>query len=354
MQKTFLAAVVASVVAGQAMAVSVVDDGTNKFTVGGHVGMRYAYESGQKDKSDLSTKGDSSRINFQFESKLNEDVTAFARAEWGFDVTKHGEDFKFTNRLGFVGVKHADFGSISIGQQWSSYSTVAMWTDNFATTGGDASGMYGNWGDYNGTARANDALQYNFSAGGMNISAQFQAGGSAKTKPDNDWEAGVTSESQQNRTRDRSYGIAASYDLPMGLSFGGAYNQTKFVQSSEKDAKALVLAAKFDQGPIYAAFSFSDVKNHATYNSSTFEKARGYELYGSYQLTEAIKVGGGYNQLTDEADQFKDETQLKYFPVEVVYTAGPVQLSATYTVENSKRAGKDVENKVVAQIRYYF
>ena len=349
MQKQFLAAVVASVVAGQAMAITVVDDGTNKFSVGGHVGMRYGYESGKTDQSDLTTMGDSSRFNFQFESKLNEDITAFARGEWGFDVTKHGSDFAFTNRLGYAGVK-GDFGSVSIGQQWSTFSTVAAWTDSFATTGGDASGLYSGWGDFNGTGRANDALQYNLSVDGLNISAQFQAGGSAKDVQDNDIIVNTG-----ERTRDRSYSMAASYDLPMGLSIGGAYNQTKYVQSWEKDAKALVLAAKFEQGPIYAAASFSETKNHSTYDKTTFEKAHGYELYTSYQLNESFKVGGGFNSMRDKANQANlDNTRLEYYPVEVVYTAGPLQLSGTYTFENSRVNGEKVKDNVVAQVRYYF
>ena len=41
MQKKILAAVVASMVAGQAMAVTIIDDGTNKATIGGYLDLRY-------------------------------------------------------------------------------------------------------------------------------------------------------------------------------------------------------------------------------------------------------------------------------------------------------------------------
>lgn len=362
MSKKILAAVVASVVAGQAAAITVIDDGTNKFSVGGHLGMRYHYQSSKKDKNDLGVNGDSSRFNFQLESKLNEYVTAFAVGEWGFDVTNHNSSSTFSNRLGYAGVR-GDFGSISIGQQWSTYSTVAEWTDTFATAGGDASGLYGEWGDNNGTGRANDALQYNLSIQGLNISAQYQAGGSAKGRLDGDPDLTPRS---NNRTRDYSYSMAASYDLPMGLSLGGAYNQTKFVQSWLKDAKAFVAAAKFDQGPIYVSASFSLTKNHSTivtgYDAaddknihSTMEKAHGYEVYGSYQLDNHFKVGAGFNGLRDKASQSNlNDTKLEYYPIEVVYTAGPLQLSGTYTFENSRRNGESVKDNVVAQIRYHF
>ena len=361
MQKQFLAAVVASVVAGQAMAVTVVDDGTNKFSVGGHIGMRYEHEKRGPEEGNGQGAGDSSRFNFQFESKLNEDVTAFARGEWGFDVTRH-DNQQFSNRLGFAGVK-GDFGTITAGKQWGAYSKVANWTDAFATEGGDASGLYGPSGHYNGTARANEAIQYDISVNGLNVAAQYQfSGGKGDDTVHNDF--GVADWSG-TRTRDYGFGLAVSYDLPMGLSFGGAYNQVKYVEDGQNDAKAMILGAKFDQGPVYAAFTFGEYKNHAAMDvnviegtsherkQQTFEKARGYELYASYQLTENFKVEGGYNQLDDKTDQ-TENTKLKYMPVGLVYTAGPVQLSGTYTYEKSKFNNIEVKDRFVAQARYYF
>ena len=91
MSKKILAAVVASVVAGQAAAVTVLDDGTNKFTVGGHIGMRFAHQDSRDQNSNSEFASDASRFNFQFESKLNEGFTAFARGEWGFDVTNNNQ-----------------------------------------------------------------------------------------------------------------------------------------------------------------------------------------------------------------------------------------------------------------------
>ena len=50
-----------------------------------------------------------------------------------------------------------------------------------------------------------------------------------------------------------------------------------------------------------------------------------------------FKVEGGYNQLEGEALTGVDMKQeVKYFPVALVYTQGPVQLSGTYQFEKSK------------------
>ena len=338
MQKQFLAAVVASVVAGQAMAVTIVDDGTNKFTLGGHIGIRAVAGKTGDAASSLQSAGDSSRFNFQFESKLNEDITAFARGEWGFDVTRQG-DGQFNNRLGFVGAT-TDYGSLSVGKQWSSFSQIANWTDTFATSDGGM-GMYGSNGHAYGTARANDSLQYNLSVDALSVSAQYQAGEAIDGK-------------NGQYTRKHGYGFAASYELPMGVSLGAAYNQVQFVENVN-DAKALVLAAKFEQGPIYAAFTYGDYKNHASIgsgvNGKTIEKARGIELVGGYQLADNLSVQTGFMQLKDKDDSnFKDQ----FVPVEVMYTAGPVQLSGTYNFQQSKHNGVDVKDSVVAQARYYF
>ena len=238
MQKKLLAAVVSSLIAGQAMAVTVADNGTSKFEIGGYVGSRYQSE----DIGTTEAIGDSSRINIAGESKLNEDFTAFAKIEYGFSNTNSGKtEDDFTARLGYVGVKSDKFGSLSLGKQWSTYSKVSTWTDMFATTGGDASGTYNN-GDFNGTGRADDAVQYNVSVKGLNVSAQLQT---------------ADADAQSDRSNGTSF--AASYDLPMGLSVGAAWNRAN-MDNGKPDAKAAIAAVKYSKDALYAAFSYGEYR----------------------------------------------------------------------------------------------
>ena len=357
MSKKILAAVVASIVAGQAAAITVVDDGTNKFTLNGRVGARFQY---QKVEGENNTQqiDDGSRFGFMFESKLNEDVTAFARTEWGFNATDLGSDFSFVNRLGYAGVQ-GDFGAISAGKQYGAYYHVASWTDMFVVEGGSALGIYGIQGELNGTSRSEN-VAYNISANGLNLHASFQNGRSSST-----YYAAAEEDPSGTRTRDYSYGIAASYDLPMGLSIGAAYNQAKFVESTEQDAKIYNVSVKYDQGPIYAAVGYSEFKHHNTMTTSLIvngerenrsvvaEKARGFEAYVSYRVMENFKLETGYNELKDKANQFTD-TRVKYFPVAGVYNMGPLQLAASYAFESSKRGGVEVKDRFQLQARYYF
>ncbi len=348
MQKKVLAALVASVMAGQAMAITVVDDGTNTFTFGGHVGARYNTDDEKVNGN--SIRGDSSRINFGFEHKLNEVTTAFAKVEWGFDITDDNmeEDGFLTNRLGYVGVMNEQLGTVVFGKAWSSYGKVAGWTDSFAAApaSGAASGYYGEEGDALGTARADDVLQYSYSRMGLNLSLQTQLG-----KPEMTLDSATV-------VRDSSYGMSVSYDLPMGLSIGAAYNQADVGNVSggmDYKATSTVFGLKYEAEKIYAAFTYSDLENRDVPGTDvSFDDANGMELYASYQLNETIKVEGGYIQLDGEEGGVDSESEIKAMPIGVVYTQGPVQLSATYQYEKSELAGVEKEDTAVLQARYYF
>lgn len=351
MQKKLLAAVVTSLVAGQAMAVTVADNGTSKFEIGGYVGSRYQIE----DFGDAKAIGDSSRINIAGESKLNDTVTAFAKIEYGFSNTNNSmTDDDFSARLGYVGVKSDKLGSLTLGKQWATYSKVGTWTDMFATTGGDAVGVYSNH-EVNGTGRADDAIQYNISVNGLNVSAQYQVADSDSDSKDysiDPKDGSIDQHNKDNVDRKSAYGLAISYDLPMGLSLGATYNEARFDEGAPK-AKASLLAVKYAQGPVYAAATYAKMKNHATISTVDLEKAKGMELYVSYQLNDNFKLETGYNQLESDNDKNTD-SELKYIPVGVVYNYGAIQLSGTYQFENSKVSGEDKEDKVILQARYYF
>ena len=356
MQKKVLAALVASVMAGQAMAITVVDDGTNTFTIGGHVGARYNTDDNAVNGK--SIRGDSSRINFGFEHKLNEVTTAFAKVEWGFDITDTNmeEDSFLTNRLGYVGVMNEQLGTVVFGKAWSSYGKVAGWTDMFAAApaSGAASGFYGAEGDALGTARADDVLQYSYSRMGLNLSLQTQLG--ERTISENT----TVTPAVPALVRDSSYGISASYDLPMGLSAGAAYNQADVsnkVGGKNYKATSTVFGLKYEADKIYAAFTYSDLENRdvdVAGTSVSFDDANGMELYASYQLNEMIKVEGGYIQLDGKEEGVDSKSEIKAMPIGVVYTQGPVQLSATYQYDKSELEGVEKDDTAVLQARYYF
>ena len=380
MQKKLLAAAVSSLIAGQAMAVTVYDDGSNKFDVGGHIGVRVVNQKNGNDTSNTNTKGDESRFNLVAESNLNESTTAFATGEWGFDVTSEdadndNDDNTFSTRLGFVGISNDRLGTLSIGKQWSAYNRVGGWTDQFATVGGEASGLYAHNEAALGVGRADDALQYHWGANSLNVYAQYQFADNEKISHD---PFDIILGSPISRQRKESYGLAVSYDLPMGISFGAAYNEARFEEEDQDKAQATLIGIKYIQGAIYAAVTYSQMKNHASFLQrktegvvkdfySVFEKAVGTEVYVSYELNDNFKLETGYNELKNDGDAVSDAekaTKVKYFPVGLVYTSGALQLSATYKynkgtwlVLEDSAVGvvqKDVEDEFVVQARYHF
>ena len=350
MKKQVLAAAVASLVAGPALAINVVDNGTTTFDIGGHIGARVA------DHHKLEMKGDSSRFNFKFTNKLTEQVTAYGTGEWGFDITNtDSEKTFFNNRLGFVGLTHDVLGSISLGKQWSTYSKIAGWTDTtFAADSGNATGIYTKEGHALGTARADDAVQYNFSMNGFMVSAQTQIG---------------KSDVENNKKRDGSYSIAASYTLPMGLSFGAAYNTAKVtkVGMSDYDANSWVLGAKFEMDGLlnpndglYLAATYADLQNVTVSINGNgdilFDDAQGMEFIAQYDINENWGAQIGFYHLTgDEANQAnKPDSKIQSIPVGVSYRIGSMLFTGTYQFDSSEAKGEKAKDKAVFQARYFF
>lgn len=178
MQKKLLATLVASLVAGQAMALEVYNDGVNSVEIGGRVGMVTGDEDGGHDNG-LSDDG--SRVNFKFAHNFQSGWTGTGTVEWGYNP-QSTDNIEFSNRLGNVGLKHDQYGAFLFGKQWSAFYDVAGWTDIFAVGGSDyvgTKGIYDN-GHFLGTARADDALSYRKSFGGLNVAVQTQLEGTGE------------------------------------------------------------------------------------------------------------------------------------------------------------------------------
>ena len=229
MQKKLLAAVVASLVAGQAMALEVYNDDTTSLSIGGRVGVKAEKAEGEN----VGMKNDSSRINFKFAHKLGNGWTGHGVAEWGFRAKDEykvlgGKEDTFFNRLGFVGLDHDTYGKITAGKSWSVMFDVNGWTDAYAIGGGKAMGLYDGrlGGDFDGSARADDVLQYRNSFGGLNVGVQYQLEGH------NDWYLRLKILPDERIKRKNGAGASVSYDLPMGLSLGATYAETEYEESA--------------------------------------------------------------------------------------------------------------------------
>lgn len=350
MQKKLLATLVASLVAGQAMALEVYNDDVNSLSIGGKIGFKTIKSNG----ADADMKDASPRINFKYAHKFDSGWTGSAVAEWGFRATDNNGD-TFFNRLGNVGLSHASYGSFTAGKAWSVTSDVSGWTDQFAIGGGNAMGVYSGPenGDTDGTARADDVIQYRKSFGGLNVGIQYQLAGEAVV----------------DNKRDSGYGVALSYDLPMGLSVGATYNQTKYEKemgvlpayNGSDKAKSATVGAKYKNEALYLAATYGQFENKTSVIEGTLDKeSTGIELYGKLALPQVVDgfyLQSGFNQLTaDKNYTEKTDAQFSDYMVGAIYETGPMQFAFEYTRGEKVAVDgkKDFDDTYAVQAVYYF
>ena len=373
MQKKLLAAVVASLVAGQAMALEVYNDDTTSLSIGGRVGVKAEKAEG----SNVGMKNDSSRINFKFAHKLGNGWTGHGVAEWGFRAKDEynalgGKEDTFFNRLGFVGLDHDTYGKITAGKSWSVMFDVNGWTDAYAIGGGKAMGLYNGRvdGDFDGSARADDVLQYRNSFGGLNVGVQYQLEGTDGT--------GINS---FRFKRKNGAGVSVSYDLPMGLSLGATYAETEYEENTltpdQKKSKAATIGAKFENEMLKLAATYGQFENKTTLDKdasysenahySLDKKSKGLELFAQVNLPQVVDgfaLYTGYNQL--EADKYMDldskkeessKAEFKEVAVGAIYKTGPMQFAFEWANGETKgHTGNKIKKGDTYSVnaRYYF
>ena len=367
MQKKLLATVVASLVAGQAMALEVYNDDTTSLSIGGRVGLVTEKSNGQKS----GMKNDSARINFKFAHKFDNGVTGHGVAEWGFRAhDEYSNEFEkketFFNRLGYVGLSHEDMGSIDAGKNWAVTYDVSGWTDMYAIGGGNAMGIYNGraGGDFDGTARADDVLQYRGSFSGLNVGVQYQMAG-------NNYDNSDAPEGNSRLERKSGQAIALSYDLPMGLSVGATYSETKYEENGsykgQDKSKSATFGVKFDNEMVYAAAMYGEFRNVTSVDKGLDQKSTGLELYGRLnmpQVMEGFALQAGYNQLDADKAQngfgkdgaTKTDAQFKEYMLGAVYKTGPMQFAFEWATSRDKDVAgvKTKDDTYSIQARYYF
>ncbi|MDH3632765.1 MAG: porin [Gammaproteobacteria bacterium] len=129
-----------------------------------------AYDSGDlsgDDRTDLS--GISSRFGFKGSAPINDDWSAHGRYEFGTVTDSEGVGVTDT-RLAYVGVTGADFGTINVGNQWSTfYNMVGTHLDPTVSLGYY---LYSSAADL--PYRVSNAIQYSNSFGMVNVSAEIR------------------------------------------------------------------------------------------------------------------------------------------------------------------------------------
>ena len=192
----------------------------------------------------------------------------------------------FNSRLAYFGVANERLGSLTFGKQWGVYYDLAGYTDNFALFGGSANGVWtgGTDGGWKGTGRADNAVQYRNNIGPVEIAAQTQL-----------------------FKNTQSYGVSLQYHIPMGLTFGAAYNDatiTAPIKSIVDDigdhTTNFIAGINYNKDKYYGAFTFSVNDDNIVVVDTAHAisiPSYGYEMSLGYTPSSKWSVQGGFNMV---------------------------------------------------------
>ncbi|PHZ58937.1 porin [Photobacterium leiognathi] len=285
MKKAVLAsAILASLVAGTANAATVYEDDSKSLSIGGRAEARFNISDANKgdDGTGNAFKDKSrARINLKGKAKITDDVTAFGKYEAEISDDK---DTTITSRYVYAGFD-TQAGAFSYGKQDSAQVMLTDYTDILATFGGDGVDLV----DGNKDKRENNFL-YAGEFNNFTVAANYIA------------------ENNKDEKDSDSYGIAAQYAFPFGLSLGAGYVNGQ--DGTDVDANQYNLAVSYEFSNFYAAATYASGENGDT-------DLTGYELATAFKMDKFIAQAAYNFQQSEEAGVKEDKED--YFALEGIY-----------------------------------
>ena len=220
MQKKLIAVAIAGAMATPVAVADVAVSGSVR------AGLKY---TGSAKEWTVANNG--SRLRFKASEDLGNGQSAFMNYEFGVDAAKGSIQTGTTARLAYVGIK-GDWGSLSLGAQWSTlFNVVGTFIDISSTYGG-----LGYWGNGNTQYRMANSVHFSTDMGSMAIQAdaQMSSGGDDLDKATIGATMGlggvtVGAAWQDNGDNDVT-GVGAGMTLA-GISFKGGYTDVDNVGS---------------------------------------------------------------------------------------------------------------------------
>ncbi|WP_318421216.1 porin [Photobacterium leiognathi] len=285
MKKAVLAsAILASLVAGTANAATVYEDDSKSLSIGGRAEARFNISDANKgdDGTGNAFKDKSrARINLKGKAKITDDVTAFGKYE---AEISDSSDSTVKSRYVYAGFD-TQAGAFSYGKQDSAQVMLTDYTDILATFGGDGVDLV----DGNKDKRENNFL-YAGEFNNFTVAANYIAENNDAEK-DSD-----------------SYGIAAQYAFPFGLSLGAGYVNGQ--DGTDVDANQYNLAASYEFNNFYAGATYASGEKSNT-------DLTGYELATAFKMDKFIAQAAYNFKQSEEAGVKTDDVD--YFVLEGIY-----------------------------------
>ncbi|MFB2641379.1 porin [Shewanella bicestrii] len=325
MNKTLVATALAALfLAPTVSAIEIYKDDKNAVEIGGFIDVRVINTQGETE-----VVNGASRINFGFSRELTHGWNAFAKLEWGVnpvgssDIVYNNrfesvQDEFFYNRLGYAGISHDEYGTITIGKQWGAWYDVVYNTNYGFVWDGNSAGVYTfnkDDGAVNGVGRGDKVVQYRNSFGDVSFAVQAQLKNSSfytcdienitESACEAEWNAGK--KEAQQVTYDYTYGASLTYKATDKLSLMAGMNRGEFDvvygTGEQKTAVDLIYGVgatwgDFDKNGLYAAANVHKEENHDTDNIGRLIKdAYGVETLVSYKFDNGLRPFVSYNIL---------------------------------------------------------
>ncbi len=323
----------ALLVAGTAHAAEIYNKDGNKLDLYGKVdGLHYFSDNDGQD-------GDQSyvRIGFKGETQINSQLTGYGQWEYNVQANNtEGSSDQAWTRLGFAGIRVADYGSFDYGRNYGVVYDVTSWTDVLPEFGGDTYGS-----DNFLQSRANGVATYRNTdffglVDGLNFALQYQGKNGSVSG-----EGSTANGRGALKQNGDGFGGSLTYDLGEGFSIGSAIASSK--RTSEQNSltykgdgdRATTYSGgmKYDANNVYLAAQYTQ-----TYNATRFgtkngfnddgststggfaNKAQNFEVVAQYQFDFGLRPSVAYLQSKGkDIEGYGDQDLVKYVDVGATY-----------------------------------
>lgn len=345
MNKTLVATALATIfLVPSVSAIEIYKDNKNAVEIGGFIDARVI-----NTQDETEVVNGASRINFGFNRELTDGWNAFAKLEWGVNPVGNSdivynnrfesvqEEF-FYNRLGYAGLSHDKYGTLTIGKQWGAWYDVVYNTNYGFVWDGNTAGVYTfnkDDGAVNGVGRGDKTVQYRNAFGDVSFAVQAQLKNSSfytcdttadisQSQCQTNWEGG--DKAAQQVEYNYTYGGALTYKATDMLTLTAGVNRGEFDVSfgngTQSTAVDLIYGAgvtwgNFDNDGLYAAANINRQENHDTDNIGRLIKdAYGVETLASFKFDNGLRPFISYNIL-DAGDDYVIQPNFNADPKDV-------------------------------------
>jgi len=333
MNRKVLALIIpALLVAGAAHAAEIYNKNGNKVDIYGKVDARHQFSD------DAGNDGDQTyvRLGFKGETQITNDLTGFGQWEYNIQANDTEGNSQSWTRLGFAGLKFADYGSFDYGRNYGVVYDVEAWTDMLPVFGGDT---YTNTDNFM-VGRANGVATYRNTdffgmVNGWNFALQYQGNNEGVSGE----QEGTGNRGSSNIRKDNGdgWGLSTSYDFGMGISVGAAYASSDRTNAQEHNSTAggdnadvWTFGLKYDANDVYLAAMYAETRNMTPFgnnNANVANKTQNFEVTAQYQFDFGLRPEVSYLQSKGKdlakdgafANKDNDQDLVKYVSVGANY-----------------------------------